>query len=172
MGVRPEPKLTDEARTFAVQSLACFDPPGEVAAAIKREFGLDVSPQGVEAYDPTKRAGRRMAGKWRTLFAATREAFLRDTAQIGVANKAMRLRVIGRIVAQAETRGNHALALQGLEQAAKEMGNAFSNRRELSGPGGAPIEVATTMRDGLAKLSREARDQIRSALASGDSDEL
>ena len=172
MAARGEPKLTPEAQTFVVQALACFDAPTAVAGAVNREFGLKITPQGVEKYDPTKRAGRQLAAKWRALFEETRKVFLEDTARIGVANKAVRLRAIGRIADQAETRGNVALALQALEQAAKEVGNAYSNRREVSGPGGAPIEVSATMRGGLSKLSREARDQIRAALVKGGSDGL
>lgn len=166
MAQRGEPKLTDEARTFVVQSLACFDAPSIVAAALRKEFDQQITPQSVEGYDPTKRAGRNLAAKWKALFDATRTAFLADTAQIGVANKAVRLRAIGRIAAAAEARGNVAVALQALEQAAKEVGEAFTNRREISGPKGAPIEVHT-LRDGLSKLSQEARDQIRKAITGG-----
>jgi hypothetical protein len=136
-----EPKLTDEARAFVVQSLAMFDAPGVVAKAVKNEFGFTITPQGCEAYDPTKRAGAKLHEKWRALFNETRETFLKDTATIGVSHRAFRLRVLQRMVDKAETVGNHDLAARLLEQAAKEMGDAFTNRRELNGKGGGPLQV-------------------------------
>ena len=42
----------------------------------------------------------------------------------------------------AEDRGNMPLAAQLLEQAAKEMGNAFTNRHELTGKDGKDLPVA------------------------------
>lgn len=139
-------KLTDEVRTFIVQALACFDPPSVVVVAVKKEFGEVVSPQAVEAYDPTKRAGRILSKKWRELFAATRKAFLEDTSKIGIAHKAVRLHRLQRMADKAESMSNMALAAQFLEQAAKECGDAYTNRRQISGPNGGPLElVASTM---------------------------
>ena len=128
--------MTDEMRAFVVQCLACFDTPATVVASVKREFGLSVTPQAVEAYDPTKRAGRKLSERWRLLFEATREAFLTSTATIGISHKAVRLRILNRMAANAEDMGNMSLAAQLLEQAAKECGDAFTNRRELTGRGG------------------------------------
>jgi hypothetical protein len=137
-----ENRLSEEAKLFVVQALACFDTPSAVAQAVRRDFDLTITPQSVEAYDPTKRAGRRLSDKWRALFEETRKAFLENMAAIGVANKAVRLRMIGRIAERAETAGNSAVALQALEQAAKEVGDAFTNKRELMGAGGAPLVPA------------------------------
>lgn len=129
-------KLTDEVRTFIVQSLACFDAPSVVVAAVKREFGETVKPQAVEAYDPTKRAGRALSQRWRALFDATRKEFLEDTSKIAISHRSVRLRALQRMADKAEERGNAPLAAQLLEQAAKECGNAYTNRRELTGKDG------------------------------------
>lgn len=167
-----DPKLTDEARAFVVQSLACWDPPSVVAAAVKKDFGVVVTPQAIEAYDPNKRAGRNLSEKWRALFGATREAFVKDSAKIGIANKSVRLRIIGRIAEQAESRGNAAMALQAVEQAAKEVGNAYTNRREYSGPDGGPIPAtfvdAPPPESREEWLERKARE--RDALSNGGQD--
>lgn len=136
MAGKGEAKLTDEARAFVVQQLAMWDAPSVVAKALKAEFGLTVTPQAVEAYDPTKRAGRNLVPKWRTLFEATRKAFIDDSATIGIANRSVRLRRLERMATQAEAMSNLALAAQLHEQAAKEMGNAYTNRRELTGKDG------------------------------------
>jgi len=135
-------KLQTEVKTFIVQALACFDPPSTVAAAVKAEFGIVVSRQQVECYDPEKRSGAKLSTRWRVLFEQTRKTFLEDTSKIAVANRAVRLRAIGRIAAKAEEHGNTVVALAALEQAAKETGDAYTNRRELTGKGGAPLPSA------------------------------
>ena len=171
MAARGEPKLTEPARTFAVQALACFDPPSVVVGAIRKEFGLTITPQSCEAYDPTKRAGRNLAKRWVELFHTTRSTFLESQAEIGISHRVVRLRALQRMAERAEAIGNLALAAQLYEQAAKEVGGSYSNRRELSGPGGAPIEVSANLREGLAQLPRAARDKIRAALVDGGTDD-
>lgn len=133
MGARGEAKLNDDARTFVVQSLACFDAPSVVAAAVKKEFGFTITPQAVEAYDPTKRAGAKLAEKWKAIFEETRKAFLEDTSKIAASHRAVRLRALQRMAEKAEGVGNMALAASLYEQCAKEMGNAFTNTRVLRG---------------------------------------
>jgi len=160
MAGRGEPKLTDEARTFVVQSLAMYDPPSIVAAAVKKDFDLIITPQGCEAYDPTKRAGAKLSDKWRALFKETRSTFLEDTSRIGISHRATRLRALQRMADRAEGQGNLALAANLHKQAAEEMGNAYTNRRELSGPGGEPIRS-----EGRVDVSGLTSEQLR-ALAS------
>lgn len=142
MADRGEPKLTDDARTYVVQALACFDAPTAVSLAVKKEFDLSITPQGCEAYDPTKRAGAKLSAKWKALFEETRKTFLEDTSRIGISHRAVRLRAIQRMAEKAETMGNMALAAQLYEQAAKESGDAYTNRRELTGRNGAPLPAA------------------------------
>lgn len=143
MSERPEPKLNDEARTFVVQSLAMFDPPSVVAKAVKQEFGIDITPQAMEFYDPTKRMGAKLGEKWTLLFHETRKDFIEDTAKIGISHRATRLRTLQRLAERAEGQGNIGLAAQLLEQAAKESGDAYSNKHkfEHAGAGGAPLTV-------------------------------
>lgn len=63
--------LKDEVKRFIVQALACFDTPTQVVQAVKETFGLDVTRQQCELYDPTKYAGRDLGVKWRTVFEDT-----------------------------------------------------------------------------------------------------
>ncbi len=63
-------KLSDEVKTYIVQALACFDSPSVVAAAVKKEFGVDVS------HDPNKKAASGIAPKWKALFGEIRKTFL------------------------------------------------------------------------------------------------
>jgi hypothetical protein len=73
----------------------------------------------------------RGAPKWRTLFDAERKRFLEDVGNIGIAQKAVRLQRLEKLCTIALERRNVKLAAEVLEQAAKEMGEVFTNRREV-----------------------------------------
>lgn len=113
-----------------------------VADAVKEEFGISITRQAVQAYDPTKAQGKSLSEKWRILFEKSRQAFIDDVSTIPIANKATRVRALNRMAAKAETMKNFALAAQLHKQAAEEMGNAYTNKRELSGPGGKDLPAA------------------------------
>lgn len=132
-------KLNNDVKTFIVQALACFDSPLTVAKAVKEELGIDVSRQLVESHDPTKAAGADVAKRWKELFEATRKTFLEDTSTIGISHRSVRIRSLQRYAALAEKQGNVRLAAELLEQAAKEMGDAYTNRRILTGKDGNPL---------------------------------
>lgn len=134
-------KLSDEVKTYIVQALACFDSPSVVAVAVKKEFGVDVSRQLVESHDPNKKAASGLAPKWRALFEETRKTFLEDTATIAISHRAVRLRALQRMADKAETQGNMVLAASLMKQAAEEVGNAYTNRRELTGKDGKDLPV-------------------------------
>lgn len=121
--------LKDEVKQFIVQALACFDTPTQVSNAVKEEFGLIVPRQQVSAYDPNTYVGRRLSKKWRVIFEDTRKAFRENVAEIPIASRAFRLRALARMAQGAENTRNIALAVQIIEQAAKEVGDVFVNRR-------------------------------------------
>lgn len=135
--------LADHVKVFAVQALACFDSPTQVAKDIKQEFGVEVTLQQLQAYNPATVAGARMSKKLKAIFAATREAFLKDVSTIPIAQQSYRLRTLNRMLQTVEKQGNVVVAAQLLEQAAKESGGAFTNKRELGGPGGTPLVPQT-----------------------------
>ncbi|MBC3421796.1 DUF2280 domain-containing protein [Pseudomonas sp. RW3S2] len=121
--------LNSEVKAFIVQALACFDTPAQVAASVREEFGIEVTRQQCESHDPTKRSGKDLAKRWVTLFEDTRARFREETAEIPIANRAYRLRALGRMVEKVEGMRNYGLALQILEQAAKEVGDVYVNRK-------------------------------------------
>lgn len=138
---RTPSKLTNEHKAFLVQRLACWDSPKEAAEALKAEHGITITPQGAEAYDPNKRAGRSLAKQWRQLYAETRERFLKNLEDIPEANKPVRIRQLAKMARSAQARGNYPLAANLLEQIAKEVGGSFTNKREVSGPDGKPVQL-------------------------------
>lgn len=121
--------LRDEVKLFIVQALACFDTPTQVSKAVKEEFGLDVLRQQVAAYDPNCYVGRNLSKKWRTVFEDTRAKFRSETSSIPIASRAFRLRALARMAQQAEGMRNIALAVSVIEQAAKEVGDVYVNRK-------------------------------------------
>lgn len=156
--------LDDHAKQFIVQALACFDTPSQVVTLVKDELGIDINRQQVQSYDPTRVAGRQLAPKWRAIFEATRQKFLDETAKIPIASQSYRLRRLQRLHEEALQKRNAALAAALLEQAAKEMGGAFTNTRQLSGPGGGAIPVTaevlhTLTDDDLARIAAKGSSQ-------------
>ncbi|MCK9691868.1 DUF2280 domain-containing protein [Pseudomonas syringae] len=133
--------LTPEIKTFIVQALACFDSPSQVAEAVRANFGVTVSRQQVEAHDPTKRCSKGLAKRWVMLFEDTRAGFRETMIEVPVANRAYRLRALGRMVEEAEERGHLAQAAKLLEQAAKECGDMYTVRRAAGA--GSSGELAT-----------------------------
>lgn len=164
MAGKQPPKLTEEGRAFVVAQLAAFDPPSVVVQAVREEFGVDITPQTVESYDPTKRAGAKLQKKWRDLFFETRKAFIEGKAEIGIAHKTVRLRALERLIRRTEKGGNVSLTAQLLEQAAKESGDAYTNRHrhELTGKNGGPIESRQKL--DMSELSAAERAALKPVL--------
>lgn len=134
--------LDVKVKRYIVMALACFDTPSQAAAAVKEEFGVDVSRQQVSGYDPTKVQGRDLSKELRTLFDETRAKFIADVEAIPIARQAYRMRSLQRLHQRAEITGNADLAARLLEQAAKEVGGAYTNTRKLQGGDpAAPIGV-------------------------------
>ncbi|HEY0915885.1 MAG TPA: DUF2280 domain-containing protein [Solimonas sp.] len=147
-------KLVPGVKRFIVQALACYDTPTQVVEAVKEEFGLDVTRMQVSAYDPDKKMGENLSAELVSLFRETRKKFKDETENIPIAQRAYRLRVMQRVVAKAETSRNMALALQVLEQAAKETGDAYVNRHrgtedEKDAP--VPTKVERSVKDARRK---------------------
>ncbi|EMW2191437.1 MAG: DUF2280 domain-containing protein [Enterobacter sp.] len=149
--------LKGEVKAFIVQSLACFDTPSQVVELVKKEFGLSITRQQVESHDPTKANGRGLAQKWVDMFNATRERFQNEISDIPIANKAYRLRVLDRIATRAEGMKNLALTAEIIEQAAKECGDAYTNKHkfEHSGPNGGAIQTITMSKEEYKSARQE-----------------
>lgn len=130
--------LTDDVKAFIVQALACFDTPSQVVDAVKEEYGIDVTRQQVQTYDPTKQLGKALSLKWRAMFEATRARFLKETAEIPIASQSFRLRALQKLYEKTASRGNVVVAAQLIEQAAKETGGIFVNRHRGEAPDETP----------------------------------
>lgn len=140
--------LKPEVRAFIVQELACFDTPSQIVESVQKEFNVQVTRQQVASHDPTKAAGKGLAKKWVDLFNELRDRFLNEISDIPIANKAYRLRVLQRMSTNAENMKNIGMTAQLLEQAAKEVGEAYSNKQKVehTSPDGSMSPRPTTIR--------------------------
>ena len=138
--------LKPEVRAFIIQELACFETPSQIVESVQKEFKVQVTRQQVASHDPTKAAGKGLAKKWVDLFNELRDRFLNEISDIPIANKAYRLRVLQRMSTTAEGMKNLGMTAQLLEQAAKEVGDAYTNKLkvESTGKDGGPIKTETT----------------------------
>lgn len=121
--------LNNETKSFIVQALACFDTPSQVASAVREQYGVVVSRQQVETHDPTRKSSKGLAKRWVTLFNDTRDGFRNEMVKEPIANRAVRLRALGRMLEEAEASGNLVMAMKLLKQAARECGDMNTNRR-------------------------------------------
>jgi hypothetical protein len=82
--------------------------------------------QMISAYDPTTRSGGRLSQKWKVLFHKERKVFVEDVSGVAISHRAVRLRVLQKMLTQAEKNENFALMADLLERAAKETSNFYS----------------------------------------------
>ena len=158
--------LTKTQKVFIVERLALFATKEDVCKEFEEEFGRSISRQGVWIYDAAKPHVRcRMSKELVQIFDDVRARFRAEVEDVPIANKAFRLQTLDKLlrgVMKGDGAGkvNRPLAIEIIERAAKEMGDAYTNRREISGPGGGPIEMKAPVAPDLSSLSREQLDQL------------
>lgn len=121
--------LPTAVKLHIITALACFESPTHVATSVKEQFGLVLSRQRIEAWHPERVAGAKLNAKWRDIFEGKRKRFFAELDNIPIAHRSYRLRQLDRILERAEDMGNIGMAAQMIEQAAKEVGNFYVNRR-------------------------------------------
>lgn len=133
--------LKEPVKIFIVQSLACRDTPQDVVESVKQEFDVVITRSQCQAYDPTKYSGRNLSKKFVELFESTRVRFDEGLIDTPIANKYYRLKQYQR---QLDRTRNVKTALKILEQAAKDIGGQFTNRQEITGKDGGPLQTVNS----------------------------
>ncbi|MEK6203286.1 MAG: DUF2280 domain-containing protein [Psychrobacter sp.] len=124
--------LNNKVKAFVVQGLATYMTPSEVVDAVKQEFdGLEITRQQVSNYNPSNAAAINLSQKWKDLFKKFRDDFNNDIQAIPIANKAYRLNMLDRMARDAEKSKNRPLAASLLEQAAKDVGEVYTNKQKV-----------------------------------------
>lgn len=149
--------LSDEVKLFIVKKLACFGTPQEVADDVKDEYGLEIDRNQTSLYDPTKVKGRNLGKKYKEIFTETRKRFLENISELPLANPAVRVAELSKLYQNAKSKRNDILAAQHLEQIAKEVGGAFTNKIKLAGGdnGDNPVHVVSETTSQLAKVKEK-----------------
>lgn len=133
--------LNQKHKLFIVRSLAQWNTPTETVELVQQEFGITISRQQCEAYDPTKRTGQNLSKALADEFYKTREQFRKNTDEMPLANLAVRLRHYENLLNNPQNKRNPILQLTILKQVAEDVGGKYTNKTELTGAGGGPIET-------------------------------
>jgi hypothetical protein len=153
--------LKPEVKAFIVQSLRALIRHPKWSSPSKKNSVSGDPPAGCIAR-PDKGGGKGLAQKWVDLFNRTRDRFLNEISDIPIANKAYRLRVLQRMSTTAEGMKNLGMTAQLLEQAAKEVGDAYSNKQkvELTGKDGGPLNQVTYTAEDYAKAQQKLEGRL------------
>lgn len=155
-------ELSEQAKLRLVTLLARFSGPSEAARIVSKEFGVTLNRTQAWKYDATRPACR-ISPKLKGVFFEVRDRWLTRMSEIGVANKAHRLRCLDRLVAKLMDRGDYHGALKALELAAREVGGVFEKHANQS----AQDLVATDGgHDGHPYRSASPREELQLRLQS------
>lgn len=136
--------LSHEQKEKIVVALAMCRTPTEIRDMLQADFGIAVNLSTIAYYDASG-ANPDLAEKWRELFDATRERYFVMLARMPIVDKRWRLRQLMTLYEKEVAMSNFGAAKETLKQAAQEVGDAFTNRRELTGKGGGPMETSGVM---------------------------
>lgn len=121
-------KLTERLKEYVIERLAGFDSPVAIVKSLKEEFGITITRQTIESYDPSR--GRKPAKKYREQFFAMRHEILEGKAARVATRKGVRLRWLENMAIHAMAQGDYALADRLLGSIAREVGDRRPNEAE------------------------------------------
>lgn len=151
--------LKEPVKIFIVQALACRDTPQEVAELVSQEFGIKVDRIQCSTYDPTKQRGKNLSKKFKDLFEETRKKFDEGLIDIPVTQKFYRMRQYQKHLEKSAK--NTVMSLVILKQAAQDLGGQFTNRQELTGKDGGPLQTeASTYVTATKEQVRQAMNEL------------
>lgn len=136
--------LSNALKALIVQRLAMFVADKAIIEELAT-LGVTVDYPQIAYYHPrTKRS--RLGKEWVELFEATRAQYIADTSDIPIAHRAVRLRELNRMFekGKAAARENVPLQKDLLIEAERFTGDAYTNKRQLTGADGAPLIPATS----------------------------
>ena len=146
------PDLDEPQKRAVIMRLARFATAKEVRAEIKQAYGLDLSAQQINAYNPTTLAGQRLSDEHKQLFEETRKAALDDEDAIPGSKRSYRLLRYMQIVESADSA---VIQLKALEIMAKEMGGLYSRPEKDKPEGDDPSAIAPSLQTAVDKIYGE-----------------
>lgn len=127
--------LKSKHKSFIVIKLACYDSSTEIQQDFEEEYGFKPALNQISYYNPENIQSSNLAQKWRDLYSETRKRFNEEISSIPIANQAYRLKKLQRNMQKLEEMRNYKAANETIEQAAKEVGGAFTNEKKLDHSG-------------------------------------
>lgn len=124
--------LDSKHRRFIVRGLAHFKTPTEIKEEFEDAFSVEVSLPQIAYYNPNGAQGSaQLAQKWKDLFNESRQQYIEGVNQEPIAHQRYRLKKLQKGAEKFEAMKNFKGMAEILEQAAKEVGGAFTNKTEL-----------------------------------------
>jgi hypothetical protein len=120
--------LPDRLKIVVLQRLAAFDTPSQVADFVRHEFGVEITRQSIEYYDPAKNP--RLPQKWREVFERERTRFFSEQERHPLDVRVFRQRV--RLQLIKDHHANPALVRLLINDCAKDIGGIFDTPRRGS----------------------------------------
>lgn len=128
--------LSARHKAFIVTLLARFEAPSDVQEAVNEEFDLEVSSSQIAYYNPQARSGNdRLADRWKELFKEQRRRYTDAIEDVAIAHERVRLEKLQKVVESRMQHSDHRTVMKALEQAAKERGGAYTNKRDVTSKG-------------------------------------
>lgn len=158
-------RLNKRVKLYIVRSLAMFDTPTETAKAVQEEFGITVTKQQCEAYDPTKKTGQDLSEDLKTEFYRVRKEINKNLDSIPIANIFYRLQRLQKLIDHPQYKENPILIPNLLQQAAKEIGGLYTNtsKTQLTGADGQSLNPEhVTHVVATPEQIRQAMDELES----------
>ena len=135
-------RLKKAEKIFIVRSLAQFMPISDVVRDIKEKFNVDVSPQQVEYYDPTKAASADLAQEFIDLFNEARKEYIdQPLHNIEGANDIVQLRILSALFIKKQNNTRDAIKLS--DQMQKIVKGYYEKKIEITGKDGGPLQTTT-----------------------------
>src|SRR5690606_30241477 len=124
-------RLKKAEKIFIVRSLAQFIPISDVVRDIKEKFNVDVSPQQVEYYDPTKAASADLAQEFIDLFnEASKEYIDQPIHNIEGANDIVQLKILSDLLVNKKS--NVVSAIKLIDQMQKIVKGHYEKKIEIT----------------------------------------
>lgn len=181
---RSRSNLTEEQRAWLVTAWATFKRAPDIVTEFEQTFGFKLATPNAHKYNCSgitsiEEAKHRGLAKWMDLHNKVRTEFEAAIKDIPIANATYRMQQLDKMFEDAMGKRNFRMAASLLEQAAKESGGAFSNKRVVEGnvehkhEHDVPMDIkrtaiATKIRDLIADglKAREAEQQAQALPAS------
>jgi hypothetical protein len=135
-------RLKKHEKVFIVRALAQFMTPTQVVDDIKVKLGVEVSPQQVETYDPTKVAGADLSQEFVDLFHEARKLYIAQPIyNVEGANDIVQLKILSELLINKKS--NVIMAIKLIDQMQKIVKGHYEKKIEITGKDGGPIQQET-----------------------------